>query len=474
MNILFIYYDINDSPLGKYHEGIALLSTVIKQAGHEVSLMHITENAQSSELLDCYKKEYSDSDIVACSVNQMTLAFYQDFFHELKKEYNVYTVCGGPVATLCPDNVIAGGSFDALCRGDGEQSLLELVQMLSSGGNHTEIEGFWFYNEGNIIKNPVRAIVSDNTACPIPDRTIFDISRLVNYRQNTMPVMATRGCPFNCSFCSNHALKNVFPNRKDYIRYKKVDRLIDEIKAEIVRCKMLGVEISNINFYDDLLIINKKWFIEFSEAYIREIGLPYSCNCRFELLDEEVLARLKLSGCHRIQMGIETGDEELRRDVLNRRQSDAMIETKAKLCHKYGISIHTFTMIGIPQEKLANTLQTVKLSAKVGAESVQVAIFYPFLATKLYDVCKENNYLQDKQVASYLEGESALNLPTISAKQIQQASNNFHPFYQLYRRLYALPVWLRFIPEKTLDVLWFNYWPAWPVRLLYRIARRCK
>ncbi len=474
LNILFIYYDAIEGDWGTYHEGIATMAAILKGKGHSVSLFHIVNDMTADEVADVYSRQYSDTDIIACSITELSLGFYRDCLKRLRSDFQIYSVCGGPVATLCPERVMAEECFDALCRGDGEESFAELCSQLAEGVRPTDIAGFWFKAGDDIIQNPIRPVIKEISKFPMPDRSIFDMDKIEEYRCDIVPVMAARGCPFNCSFCCNHALKNVLPNKKDYIRYKDKDRLVEEIKIELERCRKLGKKIKSIRFYDDLLIANKKWFAEFAEIYRREIALPFSCNCRFELLDDEILRELKDSGCFSMQLGLETGNEKLRKQALNRNQPNEMVIAKSKLIHKWGIKFHVYTMVGIPEEDMASALQTVKFSASIQADSMQVSVLYPFWGTELEAGCVEKGYIKNKTVENYMEGKSVLELPTLTNNQIGQVHSNFHPFYNLYKRLYRMPVLVHYIPEKILDIFWYNYSVSWPVRVFYRFMRRFK
>ena len=474
VKVLFLYYEPLEGGLGTYHEGIASISAMLKKYGYEVRLLHIIGDIEVSNVVNQYFESYADFEVVACTLTELSLDFYHQFLTLVKEKKDIYAVCGGPVATLCPETVMEYGCYDALCRGDGELPMLELCNKLSGSERPADIGGLWFYCNGEIIQNNNFQALFEISEYPVGDREIFDLEKLYSYKNGDLPVMASRGCPYNCSFCSNHALKKCFPDKKKYLRYKSIDCLIDEIKDQIEYSRNQGIEIKTIRFYDDLLIFNKEWFFEFAAQFKEKIGMPYCCNCRFELLNDEILQCLKDSGCIAINLGLETGSEQLRREVLNRNQPNDMILEKTRLCRKYGIKFYVYTMIGIPHETLSHSLETVKFSAQIQADGDQVTVFYPFMGTSLYDYCQENGFITQQQVNSYLSGRSVLKLPDMSSNQVNRVYCNFHPFYNVYKRLYHLPVWISFIPEKILDSLWYNYYLSWPVRTLYSGLKKAR
>lgn len=470
MNILFVYYDAMVGGEGKYNEGIASIAAVLKKEGHNVKLCHILDHLSIEGFLDLYGKKYSDSDLIAFSISELTFRYCRDYAGALKQRYKIPIICGGQFPTLCPDDAIDSGVFDIICRGEGEYPMRELCSKYESGASIDDIENLWIRKENEIIKNPIRPLIEDLSLLPPPDQDVFDTEALVDFRSGHLPVMAARGCPYSCSYCCNQAFRELYPNKSRYVRHKAVPQLISEIKHRLAKCK----GIKALRFYDDLLISNKKWFREFAKAYIEQIDLPYNCNCRFEMLDDEILQLLSESGCYGIQVGVETGDEDIRKDILHRNQSNQMIEESTRKCRQWGIKFHTYTIIGIPTENPAHALATVKFVARIQASSSQVSVMYPFKNTAIYDECYKRGLLSGQQIDSYADSNSMLNLPDFSRKQIHQAYQNYHPYFQIYRRLYRKPGIMLKCLEPILDFLWFHFQLSMGIRLLYSITRKIK
>jgi len=270
--------------------------------------------------------------------------------------------------------------------------------------------------------------------------------------------MVSRGCPFQCTYCCNHAIRKVCPNPAAYIRYKSPDKAIEEIKYYL---KEHG-KINHICFQDDILTLNKAWFKKFTSRYAGEIQIPYICNSRFDLMDEEVVEVLKNTGCIELRIGLESGDDFIRKEVLKRAQDKEHILKVGRLCRKKGIRLSVFTMIGIPFENMERILNTVKMTARLKPNAMQTSIYYPYPETDLYNICREKGFLTDKKLDSYFEKETVLHLPELSREEIFFAYDNFKRFVKYYEFISIFPGPLNAVLERLISPLWHRKSKAKP------------
>jgi radical SAM superfamily enzyme YgiQ (UPF0313 family) len=204
------------------------------------------------------------------------------------------------------------------------------------------------------------------------------------------------------------------------------------------------------------LNLKRGWFAEFAGRYKEEIGLGYVCNSRFDLLDEKVVELMRELGCMQLNLGLESGDEYIRREVLNRNQSEGQIVEASKLCRQKGIKLYVFTMVGMPGEDLRRALNTVKLTAKLRPDIVQTSIYYPYAQTVLYELCKEKGYLSERRLDSYFEVDTVLNLPDFGKDEILFAYENFKVFVSYYMTAQKLGGPLGAMLEKVVDFMWLH------------------
>ncbi len=452
MKVTFIYPDFMKGAEGKYYEGIASLSAVLKKGGHSVRLLHVIEEINPQELAEGFKRDYADTDIIAFSSTTNAFPYVAQCARQLRKLTNILILCGGLHPTLAPEEAIAVEGIDIICQGEGEYPLLELCDKLQNNQDISAIENLWIKKGDNIIRNNVRPLIENLDELPLPDRDVFDYKSLADYRWGRLVFMASRGCPFHCTHCCNRDIQQVYPNKLKYVRFKSVDRIISEVKAAMAAWPDVKENI----FHDDILTLKKNWFGEFASRYKKEIGIPYICNSRFELLSEETLKSLSESGCSGLKVGVESGNDFIRKDILKRKQNREDMIKVADTCRRLGLRLHTFNMVGIPFEDLSKALDTVKVNARLRPAEIQITVFYPFPQTELHRICKERNFLTGKTLDSFAQGETILQLDTFPPKEIIHAYRNFVAFVRYYEIAYFFPRPISSVFIKIWDLFWYN------------------
>jgi len=260
--------------------------------------------------------------------------------------------------------------------------------------------------------------------------------------------MASRGCPFNCSYCCNHIQRSIYPNGKSYVRFRSPENVVREI--ELARESDPGIE--QVRFDDDILTLDRSWFRGFAELYAARVGLPFICNARVDLLNEEMVALLAKAGCSAIAMGVESGNTWLRKNVLLRNMDDEKIYRAFRLCHEHGIPTVSLNMVGFPHETLAMALDTVKMNARIDPGMAQITAVYPFPNTRLYQECLEGGMLGDGVADTLFSGKSQLDLDCMTREQVNMVCENIVLLMVAYRKLYGLPAPLAKAGEAALDL----------------------
>ncbi len=452
MKVLFIYSDLfpscKDWP-GHYYVGIGYLSSVLKEEGFETSLLHVKELfADKQDFLD--RVVSAKPDLIAFSSTSLTFRYVQEMAMWLHDAgLGIPVVSGGIHSTLAPGEVIETPGIDIVCIGEGEQPLRELAVALNEGKDIRNIPSLWVKDGGQIHKNEVGGITRDLDSLPFPDRAIFDYQNLEHERNGKAVFMASRGCPYLCSYCSNLILQKTISKGKagEYVRFRSVDNVIAEIKQVLKNYP----SITTLLFDDDLFFLRKKWGAEFAEKYSAEIGIPFTCNMRPNHLNRETAALLKKAGCVEMKIGLESGNEWIRNSILKRNLSDEQMYAAFQYCHEAGIPIHSFNMVGLPMDTISTVLDTIKMNAKARADEMQVSIFCPMPKTELYDLCKEKNLTVDQDGYDYFI--PMLNQGSISKERINSFCWNFRKFVAIYSVVYRLPSPFSTMMVKVLDGL---------------------
>ncbi|MEW6201687.1 MAG: radical SAM protein [bacterium] len=435
MKITFVYLDIDPyfpAYGGRFNFGIAALSAVLKQHGHTTSLIHITHPVSEGAFEQALKKEKPD--LLGFSSTTNMFHFVKKYASHTKKIYDVPIICGGAHATAAPDETIQHDAIDIVCIGEGELPLVKLCESLQRGDDISLIGSLWVRKNGKIHRNPTLPLIENLDDLPFPDLEIFDYEKLQDTKDQIGVVSASRGCPFQCSYCINRTMRQLYSNQVRYVRFKGIPRIISEIKQLL----KFHPKTKYLVFYDDTFILNRRWFCDFAEIYTREIGLPYMCTGHIEVIDEERAGRLKSSGCARLWIGVESGNDFIRQKILKRPVSAEKIINAFNILRTHRITTHVFNMVGIPYENKARILDTIKLNSRIKPQGMQVTVFYPYPGTELYEVCLREGFLLDRHLLSY-RFDSILKLPDLTPSQIRFFQRYFIILTRLYSFFEKLP-----------------------------------
>ncbi|KPJ68686.1 hypothetical protein AMJ44_05740 [candidate division WOR-1 bacterium DG_54_3] len=469
MKITFVYPDLEPQVLdwaGHFYHGIAILSAVLKQQGHHTSLIHITQPVQKDDFIERIRKEASD--LIGFSSTSHMFALVRTLASWLvEARLDVPTICGGIHPTIAPDEAIATEGIDMICRGEGEGLLVELCQRLEKREDISDIQNLWIERNGVIIKNPLRPVVEDLDTLPFADRSIFAYQDLLSERQGKGNFMASRGCPFECTYCCNHLLRNIYGREGKPIRFRSVDNLIAEIKQVVTEYPF----INGLVFDDDILFLNRRWSEEFAERYSREINLPFECHTRADITDQAVIDLLKKAGCFQVKFGIESGNEEIRQNVLKRRMTNDQIKKAFAMARKAGMKTQSYNMVGLPGDTPETILEAIKLNALIKTDNLYFTIYQPYQGTKLGEHCKKQNLVASEDLGPNFFSSSTLKLKTVSSSQITMFRDYFRiltRYYQLLQKLpnvvssFATKVSDKMVSlESTAKVLNLIYSPLW-------------
>lgn len=378
MKILFVSYS------GFVSFGLMHLSSVLKKAGFEASLIVPSNNQDLIEEIGQIKP-----DLIGFSCTTTIHNWALEKARIIKKRFDIPIIMGGPHPTFSP-NVLNQDGIDMICIGEGEEALLELVEKMERKEDIKRIENIWIKEGDRIIKNPLRPLIEDLNALPLPDRDLY--YKKYDYLRKSIVknFIAGRGCPFDCIFCVNQAYKNLYAGKGKYTRLRSVDSLIEEIS--MVRD---NYGLKRIYFSDDTFILKKDWLKEFSRKYKEKINLEFIAQVRADLIDESTVDLLKSAGCRGVTMGIETGNERLRNEILKKNVSDDDIIRASKIIKSKGLKLKTFNMMCLPGESIDDGFKTAQINSKIKADLVAIGFAQPFPGTHLLDYAKEKGYLDE-------------------------------------------------------------------------------
>jgi radical SAM superfamily enzyme YgiQ (UPF0313 family) len=409
--------------------GISYISAVLKEAGHNTRLFVMDEKT-SLHKIDSFIKQFKPKLLCFTAVSTQYPLMARVAARVKRKYPDVYLLAGGAHVSLNPEQAIKG-SFDAICISEGEYPTLELVEKLDKGKEPTIIRNLWIKREGGKIeKNKTRPFMQNLDKLPFPDREMWQEWMAVPDSMHT--ILIGRGCPFNCSYCSNHALRKCAAGK--YVRYRSIGSIVEEIRALLKRFP----KARSIAFQMETIGIDDKWDMELFSA-LEELNstlnrpITYGTNLRIIPNKDykQFFEGMKRANFNRIDIGLESGSERIRKSVLRRLESNDDIIRVVKQAKNHGIEVGMFSLVGLPGESREDFQETIDMNRKCQPNSVIPSIFYPYPGTDIYRMSEEMGLLETRTDVRFERRQAVLDLPGFSRHQIQRAYDWFP--YHVYK-----------------------------------------
>lgn len=337
----------------------------------------------------------------------------------IKKLKNIPIIKGGIHETNCALCTLKNNKeIDYSVIGEGEITITKLVENILNKKPLDDIRGIAYRKDGNIKLNKTRPLIKNLDNLPRPARELFYLNTTFNkyYSANlfkgkkSTPITTSRGCPYNCSFCS---AKATWGN----LRMRSIENVIKEIK------KLYSQGFRGFMFEDDMSLINKEWFLKFSKSILKnKIKITYSLQTRVDCIDKEISKALSKSGCVFMYFGIESGVQRIL-DMCNKKITLNQAKNAFKIVKKYGIKAMASIQFGLPGEDIIN-LSTVKETIRFLNKELkpeEVAISY----TCLYPSSPLS--IQQEVICESYEKEIISNIDKKIYKKTAHGSHSIHP-----------------------------------------------
>lgn len=313
-------------------------------------------------------------------------------------EMGAFSVAGGPDSASRSASYLEAG-FDAVVPGEGEGAVVDLAHAVARGEGPAGIAGVTYRHGGRIAHGPPRRFLRDLDRLPLPAWDLIDMEAyLAQWQRRTgerrAAVLTSRGCPFDCSWCSKPTFGRTF-------RQQSPGRVMEELWALKNR---YGVDY--VRFCDDVFGIQRSWLDDLlTRMETERIGLKYECLARVDLLKPDLLARMRASGLERVYVGVESGSQKML-DMMNRGTKLAQIERTAEALRHEGIRQFWFLMLGYPGETLEDIEATLQLFRRFSPEEYSVSIAVPVPGTRFFSQVREK--LRSPSTVRPKEGGKAL------------------------------------------------------------------
>lgn len=362
--------------------GMTYLATYINErTEHKANIVDFTYHRGDWQKHLKKNMETFNPDVIGISTVSMFMQYTKKIAKEIKAKYGLPIILGGYHPTLCPEDAISPEEVDAICIGDGEYVLSEYLDALSGKSGMKGIKGMWYKEGGEVHKNPLRELIQDIDSLPIPNYDLWeDLDKFIFYN-GVIYFIGTRGCPFPCTYCSEFPMRDAVPGK--HFRVRNPREYAREMKQQWEKYKNLGMKVAHT--FDPVFTINKDWVRDFCDEYIK-IGLsevlPFSCFTRADTIDEEKIEMLARANLKVARVGIEAGNERIRKEVYEKNIPTEQYRKVFKLLHDKGIAVTGYNILGGPGETIETMRETFNLVKELKVDRPIFFTYRPLPKTK--------------------------------------------------------------------------------------------
>jgi len=456
MKILLINPSLIEASIGHYKKstekqrgiypslGLGYIAAVLEKEGHKVRILDYDTEKHPLEKIIALANQFQPELI---GFYAMTWNFREAnaLANKIKTLFpQVKFVVGGPNITCLPYQSMTESIFDFGVISEGESTIIELIEALNKNvSNFKNIKGLVYKKDKEIIVNQPRPLIESLNSIPFPARHLLPIKKyfdISTQKKHFATIIATRGCPFECTFCDR---KNRMGRNWRVRSPENIVKEIKQIKEEY------GIQ--EFMFFDDNLIVNKEWIRQLCLTIINQkLDIAWECRARVDMVNKFLLELMKKAGCYRIRFGFESGNNHILKVLKKGINVEQSLEC-AKICQEVGMEMFGYFMLGSPYETEKTLQQTLDLALKIDPDFALFSKTILIPGSELFDWAVENNYVRKDYWERYLIGQETNGAPALDTKELPEktvdkyislANKKFYlrPKY-LLRRLTAIRNW---------------------------------
>ncbi|MCJ7565327.1 MAG: B12-binding domain-containing radical SAM protein [Candidatus Aminicenantes bacterium] len=343
------------------------------------------------------------------------------------REAGIPVIMGGPHVTYLAEEALEHADF--VIRGEGERPLMAFIDAWERGGGYDDIPNLSYQKDGQTVHNPLLPFSGELDRIPFPDLSLLKPDRPRRTKMSSIPVLTSRGCPFDCSFCS---VTGMFGKK---YRFRSTENIIEELRQYDRRGNV-------IFFYDDNFTANRERAKALCAAMIRErFKFKWTTQVRADVArDLELVKLMKKAGCHTLYIGFESVNPESLKG-MKKNQTVAEISNAVKVLRRHRIHIHGMFVLGFDQDDWKTVMRTVKFAKKARLTSTQFLILTPLPGSEFYEKVASENRIRFHDWTLYDAHHVVFQPARFSLFDLQKAQmvchKKFYSLKQSVRKLVA-------------------------------------
>jgi radical SAM superfamily enzyme YgiQ (UPF0313 family) len=399
--------------------GLAYLAAVLEKAGCDLTVFDCPALGIDHKNLRTKLASF-DPDVVGLTAVTPTIDSAL-LAARIAKEIrpNTPVILGGPHATFMDTQILnENPAVDIIVRGEGELTMLELLQNLSHSGDLQAVSGISFRKEEQVVRSPNRIYIENLDDLPRPAYHYFDLNKYRSFGHAVLPILTSRGCPFQCSYCVSSRMVG-----KDF-RPRDPNRVVDEL--EWLRDTYSATAFS---FYDDAFTYDTQRAIRICEEIKRRrIGVPWDCQTRVDRISKDVLVKMKEAGCQLVSFGAESGCQKIL-DSVNKKTTIELNEKAVKMAKKVGLSVAMSVIIGYPGETADTLGQTFNFIRRTKPDYVYLCLATPYPGTGFRKHLEDLGWAMSSEWGHYDMQAQVFENPLLNVDLVKTRREFYNHFY---------------------------------------------
>ncbi|MFA6250085.1 MAG: radical SAM protein [Candidatus Shapirobacteria bacterium] len=431
--------------------GIECLSAALKKYGFPVSLVYLPRPFDNIAFRLIKNKNGTDEekverkirifrpDIVCFSPFTSQYAWAVKQAKRIKQKFPKITILfGGVHVNSVPELVIGNNWVDAIVVGEGDEPIVQFGKYFKTK-KLLELKSVWIKDGGKTYKNSLAILPKNLDELPMPDKDIFYDQIPKPLRSYSYVIMGSRGCPFACAYCSNNVYQKLYLGQ-NRLRFRSPENIIQEL-SEAKR--KYGFKL--VEFFDDVITIDEKRLRKLLKLYRQQINLPFTCYLHPQLASERIIQELKKAKCCWLKLGVQSANEDYRKKILHRYETNEEILKVCRWCHQYKLDFSLDHIINLPGETEEDLVGAVRLYNQCRPKIINFGSLIYLPKTDIIKQGLEEGIITKRDVKKINQGEDRVsrlaNIDLFCYQYKKQKVTNISVIVMLLMLILITPGW---------------------------------